>query len=142
MPLTPAEPQPVDAAVNAFVAAWEDAVCRRDLDAVTALLAEDVTFRSPAVHRPYAGRETVTALLGVVTQVFGELTYTGVYASGSGGVVMQFETTVQGPERAFDLEGVDIFQLGPDGRVRDMCVMIRPFTGLQALAAAIAAKLS
>jgi hypothetical protein len=84
----------------------------------------------------------VTELLGVVVQVFGELTYTGVYSSADGGVVMQFETTVQGTERAFDLEGVDIFQLGPDGRVRDMCVMIRPLTGLQAPAAAITAKLS
>ena len=48
-------------------------VARRDPDAVAALLADDVTFSSPAVHRPYEGRELVAALLGHVIEVFGEL---------------------------------------------------------------------
>ena len=35
----------------------------------------------------------------------------------------------------------DIFRLDAEGRAREMCVMIRPFSGLQALAAAMAARL-
>lgn len=128
-------------AEHRFAAAWAEAVARRDPAAVTALLAEDVTFRSPAVHRPYTGRDTVAALLALVGEVFGELVYTGVYTSDEGGVVMQFETTVQGPDRRFQLEGVDIFRLDDEGRAGELCVMIRPFSGLQALAAAIAARL-
>ena len=124
-----------------FVEQWEAAIARRDPGAVTALLADDVAFFSPAVHRPYEGRELVAALLGHVIEVFGELTYTGVYTSGDGGVVMQFETTVQGPERVLRLEGVDVFRLDGEGRIREMRVMIRPLNGLQALAQAMAARL-
>jgi hypothetical protein len=36
---------------------------RADLDAAVALLAEDVAFRSPAVFRPYEGREAVATIL-------------------------------------------------------------------------------
>ena len=124
-----------------FAEQWEAAVARRDAEAVAALLADDVTFSSPAVHRPYQGREIVSALLGHVIDVFGELTYTGVYTSGDGGVVMQFETSVKGPERVLRLEGVDVFRLDEEGRIREMRVMIRPLSGLQALAAAMAARL-
>jgi hypothetical protein len=131
----------VSAAAHRFAALWEEAVSRRDLEAVTSLLADDVSFRSPAVHRPYEGRETVAALLRLVIEVFGELSYTGVYTGGEDGVVMQFETAVPGPDRPLQLEGVDIFRLDADGRARELCVMIRPFSGLQALAAAMAARL-
>lgn len=123
-----------------FVERWQAAVAARDAGAVAALLADDVAFSSPAVYRPYQGRELVAALLGV-TEVFGELTYTGAYASGDGGVVMQFETTVQGPDRVLRLEGVDVFRLDDEGRIRDMRVVIRPLNGLQALAGAMAARL-
>jgi steroid delta-isomerase-like uncharacterized protein len=131
----------VSTAAHRFAALWEEAVSRRDLEAVTALLADDVSFRSPAVNRPYEGRETVAALLRLVIEVFGELSYTGVYTSGEDGVAMQFETTVPGPDRLLQLEGVDIFRLDADGRARELCVMIRPFSGLQALVAAMAARL-
>jgi ketosteroid isomerase-like protein len=124
-----------------FADSWEEAVSRRDLDAVTALLAEAVTFRSPAVHRPYVGREVVASLLAHVTAVFGGLEYTAVYTSGDGGVVMQFQTSVAGPDRLLQLEGVDIFRLDAEGRVCEMCVMIRPLSGLQALATAMAARI-
>ena len=124
-----------------FVEQWEAAIARRDPGAVTALLADDVAFYSPAVHRPYEGRELVAALLGHVIEVFGELTYTGVYTSGDGGVVMQFQATVQGPDRVLRLEGVDVFRLDGEGLIRDMRVMIRPLNGLQALAQAMAARL-
>lgn len=124
-----------------FADRWEEAVADRDSAAVAALLADDIVFRSPAVHRPYQGRETVAALLGHVIEVFGDLTYTAVYGSGEGGIVMQFETGVSGPDRVFQLEGVDIFRLDADGKVSELCVMIRPLSGLQALAAAMAARL-
>jgi hypothetical protein len=124
-----------------FVEQWEAAIARRDPEAVTALLADDVAFYSPAVHRPYEGRELVAALLGHVIEVFDELTYTGVYTSGDGGVVMQFQATVQGPDRVLRLEGVDVFRLDGEGLIRDMRVMIRPLNGLQALAQAMAARL-
>jgi hypothetical protein len=56
-------------------------------------------------------------------------------------LVMQFETTVPGWDRLLQLESVDILRLDADGRARELCVMIRPASGLQALAAAMAVRL-
>ena len=47
-------------------ASFREAVERADLDAAVALLAEDVVFRSPAVFKPYEGRETVATILRTV----------------------------------------------------------------------------
>ena len=52
------------------------AIERRDLDAVGELLAPDVVFHSPVTFHPFAGRETVTRLLGEVAQVFADFRYT------------------------------------------------------------------
>ena len=45
---------------------FREAVERADLDAAVALLADDVVFRSPAVFKPYEGRETVATILRTV----------------------------------------------------------------------------
>ena len=62
-------------------------------------------------------------------------------ANDTGGVVMQFATTVQSGDKTLDLEGVDIFQLDASGQIGDLRVMIRPMRGLQAVAAAMEAKM-
>jgi hypothetical protein len=40
-----------------------------------------------------------------------------------------------------DLQGVDILEEGADGLVEQLTVMVRPLSGLQALAGAVAARL-
>lgn len=49
---------------------------REDVSALEAALAQDVVFRSPAVFRPYEGRETVLALLSAVVPVLAGFHYT------------------------------------------------------------------
>ena len=56
--------------------AFRDAVEGADLDAAVALLAEDVVFRSPAVFKPYEGRETVAMIHRTVFGVFEDFRYT------------------------------------------------------------------
>jgi ketosteroid isomerase-like protein len=46
------------------------AVEARDLDALVTLLADDVVFRSPIVHKPYHGPQAVRALLEGVLSIF------------------------------------------------------------------------
>jgi len=127
----------MDDRTRRFIAAWDDAVGQRDLEAVGALLADHVAFWSPAVHRPSSGREAVTGLLSMVMDVFGDLVYTNVFANESGGVVMQFATTVQEGERRLDVEGVDVFQLDDDGLAVEMRVMLRPLRAVHAVVAAM-----
>jgi hypothetical protein len=55
---------------------FREAVERADLDAAVALLAEDVVFRSPAVFKPYEGREAVATILRAVFDVFEDFHYT------------------------------------------------------------------
>ena len=52
-----------------------EAIEAGDIDALSELLAPDVVFRSPAVYKPYEGRDTVLALLGIVAQVFENFRY-------------------------------------------------------------------
>ena len=107
-----------------------------DHDAALAALADDVEFRSPAVYKPYRGRDTVLALLGVVAQVFENFRYAAEWHDGRT-TILFFEANVG--ER--DLQGVDILEHGDNGLVERFTVMIRPLSGLQAVAAAVQARL-
>ena len=105
-----------------------------DVEAVAALLSEDVVFRSPAVYRPYQGRKVVVALLGVVAQVFENFRYVNEWRDGHT-TILCFEANVGDRE----LQGIDILEEGADGLVESFTVMVRPLSGLQALAAAVTA---
>jgi hypothetical protein len=107
-----------------------------DFSAVAEALAEDVVFRSPAVYAPYEGRDVVIALLQVVAGVFENFRYVNEWRDGAT-TILFFEANVGDRE----LQGVDILEAGDDGLVERFTVMIRPLSGLQALAAAVAAKL-
>ena len=123
-------------ATEAFVERWEAAVASADVASVEALLAEDVTFRSPALFRPTVGRGPTTLVLAAVLQVFGELRYTHRYLDEPDGVTLQFETSVEADDgRRLEVEGVDIFRLDPEGRIASLTVMLRPLNATQALAA-------
>ena len=106
-----------------------------DVEAVAALLSEDVVFRSPAVYRPYQGREVVVALLGVVAQVFENFRYVNEWRDGNT-TILSFEANVGDRE----LQGIDILEEGADGLVESFTVLVRPLSGLQALAAAVTAR--
>jgi hypothetical protein len=113
-----------------------EAIEAGDVSALAELLAEDVEFRSPAVYKPYHGRDTVLALLGVVAQVFENFRYANEWTDGRT-TILFFEANVG--DR--DLQGIDILEHGEDGLVERFTVMIRPLSGLQAVAAAVAARL-
>jgi hypothetical protein len=129
-------------ATEAFVERWEAAVATADVASVEALLAEDVTFRSPVLFRPTVGRGPTTLLLAAVLQVFGELRYTHRYLDEPDGVTLQFETSVGADDgRRLDVEGVDIFRLDPEGRIASLTVMLRPLNATQAVAAGMREQL-
>ena len=107
-----------------------------DETAALATLADDVVFRSPAVYRPYQGREQVEQLLRLVATVFENFRYTNEWRDGRT-TILSFEANVGDRE----LQGVDILEENEDGLIERFTVMIRPLSGLQAMAAAMSAKL-
>lgn len=92
------------------------------------LFREDVVFRSPFVHTPYEGRETLMFILSNVARVFEDFRYVHQVETGDAAVLM-FEARVGDRE----LQGVDILEYDPDGLIEAMTVMVRPITALQAL---------
>ncbi len=118
--------------------AFREAVERGDFDAVVALLSDDVVFRSPAVYRPYQGRPDVAKLLDAVSQVFEDFRYTHeIGAPGEAQSALVFRARVGDRE----LEGCDFIHVGDDGMIDELFVMIRPLSGLIALAQAMGEKL-
>ena len=113
------------------------AIEAHDEDAAVATLADDVVFRSPAVHTPYEGKETVEGILRLVATVFESFRYTNEWRDGRT-TILFFEANVGDRE----LQGIDILEENEHGLVERFTVMIRPLSGLQAVAATMAAKLS
>jgi hypothetical protein len=110
--------------------AFAAAVLARDVGAMEALLSDDVVFRSPAVFKPYEGKQATMVVLDAVTRVFEHFRYTRSYAEdAASGHVLVFEATVAGRS----LEGIDMLRFDEAGRIVDFRVMVRPLSGLNAL---------
>ncbi|MGH2749201.1 MAG: nuclear transport factor 2 family protein [Actinomycetota bacterium] len=116
---------------------FKAAVESRDLQAIVGTLAPDVVFRSPAVYKPYKGRDAVGALLAAVSTVFEDFRYTTQIDDGEREVLI-FEARVGDRE----VQGADILRFGDEGLVAELTVMIRPMSGLLALADAMQERLS
>jgi len=108
----------------------------KDFSEIDDLFTEDVTFRSPVVYKPYEGREMIKVLLGAVVQVFEDFRYID-QVEGDDRAVLFFEA--RAGDR--DLQGVDILHFNDDGRVDELTVMVRPMSGLNALAAEMQRRL-
>jgi hypothetical protein len=54
---------------------WHDIVIKRDLQALRAMLAENVVFHSPYIWKPYEGRKAVWVILSTVSKIFEEFAY-------------------------------------------------------------------
>ena len=101
----------------------------KDFSQIDDLFTEDATFRSPVVYKPYEGREMIKVLLGAVVQVLEDFRYID-QVEGDDRAVLFFEA--RAGDR--DLQGVDILRFADDGRVSELVVMIRPMSGLNAVA--------
>jgi hypothetical protein len=115
---------------------FAQAIAADDHDAAVAALAENVEFRSPAVHKPYRGKAQVEGILRLVATVFENFRYTAEWRDGRT-TILFFEANVGNRE----LQGVDILEDGDDGLIERFTVMIRPLSGLQAVARTMAERL-
>ena len=113
------------------IARWHEMLETRDMSILNELLAEEVVFRSPVAFQPYPGKQVVFFILTNVIQVFENFTYHREFISEDGNnVVLEFSANV-GDKK---LKGVDMIQFNEEGQMVDFEVMIRPKSGLEALA--------
>lgn len=111
-----------------FVAAAETF----DPEAMSEALAPEVRFLSPVVFRAYEGRDLVLMILGAAAGVLEEFTYRNKF-EGSDSAALIFTARVQDRE----LDGLDLLSFDSDGRVSELKVMVRPLSGVNALATAM-----
>ncbi|MEH0542034.1 nuclear transport factor 2 family protein [Streptomyces sp. B21-105] len=117
--------------------AFREAVEAGDLEAVEALLSEDVFFTSPVVFKPYPGKAITAAILRAVSQVFEDFRYERELEGGEGRDHALVFTARVGERR---LSGCDFIHLDDNGLIDELTVMVRPLSGAQALAAAMGAR--
>lgn len=110
---------------------WHEMLETRDMSILNELLADNVVFRSPVAFQPYPGKQVVFFILTNVIQVFENFTYHREFLSEDGNnVVLEFSANVSDKK----LEGIDMIQFNDEGQIIDFEVMIRPKSGLEALA--------
>ena len=117
--------------------AFGQAVKSKDIEAAIGRLSPDVVFRSPVVFTPYEGRDAVGRVLRAVFTVFEDFRYIDE-AIAPGREVLTFEALVG--DRS--LQGVDLIRLDDSGLVGELTVMVRPMSGLLALAEAMRERLA
>ena len=114
------------------------AVEARDLGTLAAAFAEDAELHSPVTFQPFQGRAAISQLLGILMEVFQDFRYTDELTSEDGTKALIFRARV----RDRDVEGLDLIRFGESGLIRDLTVMVRPRSALEALLGEVAPRLA
>jgi hypothetical protein len=101
------------------------------------LFSEDVVFRSPVVFKPYEGREAIALILAAVVEVFEDFRYVDQLEDDETAILV-FKARIGDRE----VDGVDILRFDAEGLIEEMMVMVRPRSGMNALAQAMEARLA
>lgn len=126
-------------AAQRTLAAWHHILGRNAMEELDPLLSDKIVFRSPVAHTPYPGKAAIRLVLKTVNTVFQDFRYHRSFVSEDGlSVVLEFSATVNGK----GLKGIDMLRFDAQGRIEEFEVMVRPMSGLQALAAEMGARLA
>jgi len=113
--------------------AFKSAIESEDAGALTDALADDVVFRSPVVFRAYEGKPLVSIILTEgALNVFEDFRYTDRFENGDAAALL-FKARVGDRE----VDGLDLLRFDGQGKVAELEVMVRPMSGLNALAEAM-----
>lgn len=118
---------------------WHQMLENRDMSILNELLADDVVFRSPVAYHTYEGKQVVFFILSNVIQIFENFTYhREFYTDDEQSVVLEFSANVAEKK----LKGIDMIRFNEAGKIVDFEVMIRPKSGLEALAAQMGQRMA
>jgi 2,4-dienoyl-CoA reductase (NADPH2) len=130
---TPASPAGLQLlpAVAQSLALWHSMLVKEDMGELGSILHPKAVFRSPVAHTPYPTAPVVQLFLTAASQVFEDFVYHRELAGADGtSVMLEFSAKVNGKA----LKGIDLIQFDAEGLIVDFEVMVRPMSGLQALA--------
>ena len=118
--------------------AFRKAVEAVDLDAMMAQFAEKAVLHSPVTFPPFEGRDAIKQLLGILFQVFQDFEYTDELEAQDGTAALVFRARVG--DR--DLQGLDLIRVDDAGLIRDLTVMVRPRSAIEALLGEVGPRLA
>ncbi|GAA0551554.1 nuclear transport factor 2 family protein [Actinomadura livida] len=120
---------------------FRKAVEAKDLSAITGSLDPGIEFHSPVMVKPYHGRDSVAALLGVLLEVFEDFHYTDELISAgrpdAPAQALIFNARVMGKA----VQGLDLLRFGDNGLVTGLTVMVRPLPAAMTLARAVGRRM-
>jgi hypothetical protein len=94
----------------------------RNKAAIVDAFGPDAVFHSPLTEKlAFRGREQIAALTDVILEVFKEFRYTEELLDENGGFLIS-RAQVGG----IDIEMIDHMRLGPDGKIQELTVFMRP----------------
>jgi hypothetical protein len=114
--------------MNETISRWHEFVETQNAAILDEILATDVKFHSPFIWKPKEGKAVTILILTTVTKVFEDFRYVREICDEQN-FALEFEARIG----ELNLRGVDLIQLGDDGKIVDFEVMIRPANALQVL---------
>ena len=117
---------------------FRQAVEGHDLQGMIAAFAEDAVLNSPASHAPFEGIAAISVLLKILSEVFKDFHYTDQLEAADGTRALIFRARVG--DR--DVQGLDLLRFDASGRIRELTVMVRPHSGLEALIREVGPRLA
>ena len=118
--------------------AFREAVEAANLDRMMEVFADESVLHSPVTFKPFEGRPAIRLLLGILLEVFEDFRYTDELNADDGAKALIFRARIG--ER--ELQGLDLIRFDDDGAIRELTVMIRPRSAIEALRAAVGPRLA
>ncbi len=105
------------------LARWHEVIETQNTKLLSDLLADDVVFFSPVVHKPQKGKAISFLYLSAAFTVLAndDFEYTGEYLAETA-AVLEFRTIIDGIE----INGVDMITWNAEGKISEFKVMLRP----------------
>lgn len=115
---------------------WHHVVEARDFDFLNDLLADDVEFLSPVVFTPKRGKDVTRFILVNVLDIIENFTYHREFMKGDD-VALEFS----GHVGDIQIKGIDLIHFNEAGKIDHFEVLLRPAKALEAVGAAMGARL-
>ena len=110
---------------------WHGIVAQKDAARLSEIIHPDAVFRSPMVYKPYHGGDILIFVLTQVIEIFENFTYHREMVSADGrSAFLEFTANIGDKS----LKGLDLITFDESGKITEFEVLIRPMSGLMALA--------
>lgn len=126
--------------MNSILEKWHTFVKSPNPAILQEILADDVTFHSPVVHTPQQGKMITMMYLLAAVQTFDTKEDNFKYVReviNDQHIILEFEVEVDG----IFINGIDMIEVNPEGKIQDFKVMVRPLKAMQKLHQKMAAML-